>query len=264
MSPLRLGIAGAGGRMGRALVRLAAGAADLRVAAALTHAADANIGRDAGTLAGLDALGVVLAFDAADAPDVLIDFTTPTGCAQWARWCAARRVPLVSGTTGLDAAAQSALATAARSVPVLWAANMSLGANLLAALVEQAAARLDAGWDVEIVEAHHNRKADAPSGTARALLEAVARGRGPDACSEPVFGRSGQTGPRAPGVVGVHAVRMGGVVGDHDVHFASPREVLTLGHRALSRDVFADGALAAARWIVGRPAGTYSMADVIG
>ncbi len=264
MNPIRLAVAGCCGRMGRAVLRLAAADPAFAVAAAVTVPGDAELGRDAGSVAGVGPLGVVVSERCEAACDVLIEFTTPGGMLQWARWCAQRGVALVSGTTGLGNDERAALHEAAARVAVLWAPNMSLGVNLLLRLVEQAARSLDAGWDVEIAEAHHRQKADAPSGTALALLEAVCAGRGLRADAAAVHGRCGTPGARRPEEVGVHALRLGGLVGDHDVHFGCVYEVLTLRHRALSRDAFAAGALRAARWMVGRGPGLYRMADVLG
>jgi 4-hydroxy-tetrahydrodipicolinate reductase len=174
-----------------------------------------------------------------------------------------RHVALVSGTTGLDDADKVALRDAARETAVLWAPNMSVGVNLLLKLAHDAAAALGPNWDCEIIEAHHNRKADAPSGTAKALLESVCSARGVSADAVVRHGREGVIGARRPGEIGMHAVRMGGVIGDHDVHFALPGEIVTLRHHAESRDVFAAGALRAARWIAGRTAGLYTMRDVL-
>lgn len=262
MNTIQLGISGASGRMGRAIIRLASEDSAFSVVAATSASGDAALGQDAGTLAGVRTLGVAVALDAAQRPDVWIDFSSPAGCTQWARWCAASNVALVSGTTGLGETEQAALRAAANRVPVLWGANMSVGVNVLLVLVEQAARTLGADWDVEIVEAHHKLKADAPSGTAQALVNSVNTGRGTAAPLN--HGRQGGHQLRTPGEIGVHAVRMGGVVGDHDVHFAGNGEVLTLSHRAGTRDIFAAGALRAAQWINGRAAGFYSMRDVIG
>ena len=263
MSTLRLAIAGCTGRTGSTIVRLAAGDPAFQIVAALTATDDPYLGHDAGTAAGLKPIGLPIS-DALSGPcDVLVEFTTPSGTAHWARWCGATGVPLVSGTTGLSAEDQSALHDAARRVPVLWSANMSLGANLLLQLVSQVAGKLGEDWDVEIAETHHRHKADAPSGTAKALLAEVARARGRKPAEIAAFGRSGQCGPRAAGQVGVHAIRMGEVVGEHVVAFASANETLTLCHQASSRDAFAAGALTAARWIVNKAAGYYGMRDVL-
>jgi 4-hydroxy-tetrahydrodipicolinate reductase len=263
MTAARLAVLGVTGRMGRALVRLAAADPGWQLVAALTAADDPQHGQDAGQLAGVGPLGVTVG-DTFDGPaDVLIDFSTPRACVTWAKWCATHGAALVSGTTGLADDERAALTGAARHVPVVWAPNMSVGVNLLIELVGQVAARLGAGWDIEITEAHHRHKVDAPSGTARALYEAACRGRGFDPAAAAVPGRSGQCGPRGADEIGVHALRLGAVVGDHDVHFAADGEIVTLSHRALSRDTFAAGALRAARWVLGRAPGQYTMRDVL-
>ncbi len=226
--------------------------------AAITHAGDEQLGADAARLAGIGDSGVKIASSLDTAVDVLVDFSAPDATAELARIAGERRCALVSGTTGLSPAQQSALCDAAEKTPVLWAANMSIGVNVLLGLVREAALALDVEWDIEIVEAHHRNKADAPSGTAKALLDAARMA----STTGVQHGREGRA-PRKPGEIGVHAVRLGGVVGDHDVHFASSGEVLTLSHRALSRDIFAAGALRAAKWIAGRKPGMYTMADVI-
>jgi len=263
VTPLRIAVAGACGRMGRTLVRLAAADPAFRVVAAVDQAGAAGVGQDAGVLAGVEPLGVAVADRCPTDVDVLIEFTSSTGCRAWAEWCGRQRVRLVSGTTGIDAAARAALQAAAEQVAVLWSPNMSVGVNLLLELVSRAAAVLGDDWDVEISEAHHRQKTDAPSGTARALLEAVCAARRVEAERVAVHGRRSQLGPRKPGEIGVHALRLGGIVGAHDVHFASAGEVLTLSHRALSRDIFAAGALRAARWIMSCPPGLYSMRDAL-
>lgn len=264
MTPLRLAVAGCCGRMGRTVLRLAAADPAFTVAAAVTIPDDPELGRDAGLVAGVGPLGVAVSERCVAPCDVLIEFSAPGGTVQWARWCAGRRVALVSGTTGLGESEHAVLREAAGAVPVLWAPNMSVGVNVLLRLAAEAARALGEGWDVEITEIHHRHKVDAPSGTARALLEAVCAVRGREANASAVYGRSGSPGPRPPGEVGVHALRLGGVVGDHEVHFGSAHEVLTLGHRAMSRDAFAAGALRAARWLVGRAPGLYGMDDVLG
>jgi 4-hydroxy-tetrahydrodipicolinate reductase len=263
MNPVRLAIAGCTGRTGATVLRLAACDPAFQVVAAVTVAGDPQLGQDAGAAAGVKPLGLTICDTISAACDVLVEFTTAAGAARWARWCGAAGVPLVSGTTGLGEEATSALQEAARRVPVLWSANMSVGVNLLLGLVAQVAERLGQAWDVEITETHHRHKVDAPSGTAKALLAEIARVRGQSAEQIASYGRSGQCGPRPAGQVGVHALRMGEVVGEHEIAFASANETLTFSHRASSRDAFAAGALTAARWIIGRPAGYYTMRDVL-
>ena len=263
MNPLRVAVVGCTGRMGQALVRLIARDSALGLAAAVTTPGDPLEGRDAGRVAGLEELGLAVGTTLTQPCDVVIEFTSPTGCEQWARWCAAHGTPLVSGTTGLGESQQAALRAAAARVPVVWAPNMSVGVNLLLELVADLAGKLGDEWDVEICETHHRQKVDAPSGTARALLEAVCQGRQRKSDDVSVYGRVGECGPRPVGQVGVHALRMGALVGEHEVHFASEAETLTLGHRAFARETFAAGALRAARWLSGRPPGRYSMRDVL-
>lgn len=259
MSRTRVGIVGCTGRMGRALARLAVEDQQLQLAAAVTRADDPQIGADLGRVAGIAELGIAVSAACPDTLDVLIEFTAAEVTPHWAAFAAKRGLALVSGTTGLSDSQHAALAGAATRVPVVWAPNMSVGVNVLLGLVRTAARSLTPDWDVELVESHHRHKTDAPSGTASALLAAVTRGAGGDVR----YGRSAHA-PRAAGEIGVHSVRLGGIVGDHEVHFGSMGEVVTLSHRALSRDIFALGALRAAKWIVGRPARLYAMQDVLG
>lgn len=263
MKPLCLAIAGCTGRMGRALIRLAAADPDFEIVAAATVPDDPLLGQDAGSVAGLGPINVAIRADVGRRCEALVEFTTPAGCQTWSGWCAGAGVPLVSGTTGLDQAQRDALHSAAARTPIVWAPNMSVGVNLMLAVAADLAARLDDDWDVEICETHHRRKVDAPSGTARALLEAICQARGCQPKQTAIHGREGQCGPRPRGQIGVHAVRMGEIVGEHEVHFTCDAESVTLRHRALARDTFAAGALRAARWLVGRPPGLYSMRDVL-
>lgn len=264
--PLDLVIIGAAGRMGRALLLAATAESDLRLRAAVVRAGHPLVGQDAGSVVGL-ALGVTTTSDldaALAEAGVAIEFTGPEGCAEAARAAAAAGVPLISGTTGLDAGARAALAEAARHIPVLHAANMSVGVSVLTALVEQAARALGPGFDVEIAELHHRHKRDAPSGTALRLGEAVAEGRGQHLADHAIHAREGQTGPRPAGGIGFAVLRGGEVVGEHTVHFLGDGERLELAHRAESRNNFAQGALRAARWLPGQPPGLYGMRDVLG
>jgi 4-hydroxy-tetrahydrodipicolinate reductase len=258
---MRIAIVGADGRMGRAIIRLAA--AEGATLACAVGAAE--IGRDAGELAGTAPLGVVItdslaAVERARA-DVVIDFSVPAATLALAPLAAASKIPLVSGTTGLDAGALAALDRAALSTAVLWEPNMSVGVHILSELVSRAAAAL-ADWDVEIVETHHRRKEDAPSGTALRLAEVIKGARAGD--SQYVHGRQGKPGPRRAAEIGLHALRGGDAAGDHVVHFLGVGERLELAHHASSRDIFAQGALRAARWIVGRVPGRYGLSDVLG
>lgn len=252
-------VLGASGRMGRAVVRLAHGAG-LRVACALGR----DKGRDAGELAGIGPIGTRVTDDvealATSGADVLVDFSVPGALSRACPVAAGAGIAIVSGTTGLDAATSTALDQAAARVPVLWEANMSLGVHVLAMLVERGLAALGPSFDVEIAEIHHRAKVDAPSGTALRLAEAVRAVRG----GELVHGREGRPGPRKASEIGMHALRGGDVVGDHTVFMFGDGERLELTHRASSRDLFAHGALRAARWLVGRPAGRYRIADMMG
>jgi 4-hydroxy-tetrahydrodipicolinate reductase len=227
--PIRIALFAPNGRMGQAIA--AAVAADARFALHPDHG------------------------------DVLVDFSAPSALPQSLDRAVSAGVPILVGTTGLDDKAGEQIEAAARSVAVLRAANTSLGIALLADLVERAAAVLGDGWDIEIQDVHHRMKADAPSGTALALGEAAARGRGGDAGAE--RGRDGTGLKRGEGTIGYAALRGGTVVGDHDVHFLGPDERLILSHRAESRAIFARGAIAGARFLIGKPAGLYSMRDVI-
>ncbi len=263
MSHLRVTIPGCTGRTGRAVVRLAVEDPDVEIAAAVALPDDPLQGADVGSLAGVDSVGVVVTPTCEGPCDAVIEFTTPTGFDVWLAWCVERGVPLVSGTTRLSDAQMANLASAAGQIPIVWAPNMSIGINLMRALVRDIAARLGPDWDVEICETHHRRKIDAPSGTALALLEDVSAARNTAAGDAVRHGRIGECGPRKPGEIGVHALRMGLLVGEHEVHFTSDTESLTLRHRALSRDTFAAGALRAAHWLQGREPGLYTMADVL-
>jgi 4-hydroxy-tetrahydrodipicolinate reductase len=258
--PLRLAVNGASGRMGRALVRLATERGDRVVCAFATG----DLGRDAGELAGVGAIGVTVTSDtsqlARSNANVAIDFSSPSGLRPLATAAAHAGIALVSGTTGLDKEEEKALDSASQAVAVLWEPNMSLGVQLLADLVREAVVRLGLGYDVEVVEVHHRHKADAPSGTALRLAGVAQAARG-DAATL-AHGRQGQA-IRPSSQIGVHSLRGGDVIGDHAVHLLGAGERLELTHRATSRDLFAHGALRAAGWIAGKPAGRYTLRDVL-
>jgi 4-hydroxy-tetrahydrodipicolinate reductase len=251
--------------MGRAIIQVIASEPGVALAGAFAAPNDRDLGRDAGELAGAATLGVQVSVlpDAIDA-DVVIDFSTPDALAALAPRCGASRVPLVSGTTGLTASHRAALDALAKNVAVVHAPNMSVGVNVLFHLAELATRLLGPSFDAEIVEMHHRHKVDAPSGTAVRLAEHVAAARGLDAAKAVVHGRSGQVGPRKDDEVGVMTLRGGSVVGEHTLVLAGPGERVELVHRAEDRSIFARGAVRAARWVVGRPAGRYDMADVLG
>lgn len=261
---MKLALHGATGRMGRAITRLAIEAGDIQLVGAVTHVDDPLHGRDVGELAGVGNVGVAAGHDVGAAllgADVVIDFSLPPALPSVLRAVTAAELPVVIGTTGLSASDVRAIDEAATKVPVLWAQNMSLGIAVLAELVEQAIARLGADFDVEIVEVHHRNKVDSPSGTAKRLMDAVSAAR-PDSVA--LYERHGQVGPRTDPETAVLALRGGDVLGDHTVHLMGPGERIELTHRATSRDVFAHGALRAARWMLGKPAGRYTIADVLG
>ncbi len=258
-------ILGAAGRMGHCLLRTAATFDNLRVTAAIERAGHPALGQDAGRQAGLEPLGVPLTdFETASASDVMIDFTFHAAVPANVARAVATRQGYVLGTTGLTPEERQTVQDAARKIPVVWSPNMSLGINLLLDLVRRAAATLDAGYDIEIVEMHHRLKKDAPSGTALGLAEAAAKGRAVALDQVAVHGRSGLVGERPRGEIGIHAVRGGDVVGDHTVIFAADGERVELTHKASSRDSFAKGALMAANWLWGRAPGLYTMRDVLG
>lgn len=260
--PLRLAVIGASGRMGQTLIRQLKSRDIGTLVAAVCSSRDRGLGRDVGDVAGVGPLGVPLSVDVAARCDVVIEFTNPAGLVAWSAWAAQAGIAYVSGTTGLAPPAHGALTAAAQRVPVLWSSNMSIGVAILNDLLRQAARALQ-DWDIEIVESHHRHKADAPSGTAGSLLQAACAARGVDPLDVATYGRFGQIGARQAGEIGVHALRLGGIVGEHHVCLASPDETLRLSHRAETRDVFAAGALRAARWLVGRPAGLYTLADTL-
>ncbi|HLY55922.1 MAG TPA: 4-hydroxy-tetrahydrodipicolinate reductase [Stellaceae bacterium] len=261
----KIGIVGCAGRMGRMLVAELVATEGASLAGGIDHAADIA-GKDLGLLAGIDELGIVAGSDPAALSaeaEVLIDFTVPAATSRLAGIAAKASRPLVTGTTGLGAAEQEAVNHAAIHIPIVQAANFSAGVNLLLGLVEQAAARLGPDFDIEILEVHHRLKIDAPSGTALALGEAAARGRGIRLGESRARPRDGETG-RVSGTIGFASLRGGDVVGDHTVVFAGPGERLELTHKAADRRIFARGAVRAALWVVGRRPGLYGMKDVLG
>jgi 4-hydroxy-tetrahydrodipicolinate reductase len=263
----RIGVMGCGGRMGQMLVREIAGTKDCVVAGGSESPGSDRIGRDVGEVAGLAPLGLKVVADPAAVfveADAVIDFTAPAASVAHAKLAAATGKVLVIGTTGLTAADQAAIAEAAQRAAIVMAPNMSLAVNLLFALTEQVAARLGTEFDIEIVEIHHRHKVDAPSGTALALGEAAARGRGVKLNDVAIRGRDGHTGPRPTGGIGFAALRGGAEVGDHTVMFCGPAERIELTHKAASRQIYASGAVKAALWACGRKPGLYGMKNVLG
>lgn len=259
-TPLRISVNGATGRMGRAVALLCQRATDLELVGACAAPEDPHLGQDVGLLAGAGSAGVEIGDDADAAmlgADVVIDFSLPPALERLARLAARRGVALVSGTTGVDDT--SCLDAAAAQIPVLWAPNMSLGIQVLCQLVTEAVEKLGPEFDVEITDVHHNRKVDAPSGTALRIADAVRAARP----LETVSGRHGIVGARRAAELGVFGLRGGDVIGDHTVHLLGLGERLELTHRATNRDLFARGALRAARWLVGRSPGRYQLSDVL-
>lgn len=267
MADLKIAVAGAGGRMGAAIIRAASTTAGLSVCAAFDRSGSAAIGRDAGALAGIEPLGVAVVDDteaALGAAEAIIDFTAPAASVALARAAARHGLAHVIGTTGFGAEDEAAIAAAAAAgARIVKSGNYSLGVNVLLGLVRQAAAALP-GYDIEILEMHHNRKVDAPSGTALMLGAAAAAGRGIDLSGHSVRVRDGHTGPREAGSIGFATLRGGTVIGDHTVILAGERERIELTHRAEDRAMFANGAVRAALWARDQRPGLYSMADVLG
>jgi len=261
---MKIALHGATGRMGRAIVGLAQAAGDVQIVGASAAPGDPSQGRDVGELAGAGTLGVAITADVASSllgAEAVIDFSVASAVKPLVALAVRNNVALVSGTTNVDESTLSAIDRAASSIPVLWAPNMSLGVQVLAELVEHAVRRLGPGFDVEIVEVHHRKKVDSPSGTAKRLADAVRRVR-PDV--RELHGRDGDVGARTNREIAVLGVRGGDVVGDHTVFLLGSGERLELVHRASSRDLFAQGALAAARFLVGKEPGRYTIADVLG
>jgi 4-hydroxy-tetrahydrodipicolinate reductase len=259
-------VTGAAGRMGTQIVRLVRATAGTSISGAVERPGPA-IGQDAGALAGVGAIGVAVVDDLAKAlggAGAVVDFTSHEASARHAELCAGRGIPLVIGSTGFTPEAKARVAEAARKIPIVLSPNMSVGVNVLFELVRQAARVLGDGYDVEIVELHHKKKRDAPSGTAVRLGEVAAEALGRDPKDALAYARHGILGERPPWQIGVQTLRGGDVVGEHTVFFCGEGERLELTHRATSREQFARGAVRAAQWIVGRPAGLYDVADVLG
>ncbi len=250
--------------MGLAIARLCHAAPDLEIVGAVCSSVDPGQGKDIGELAGVGTIGVETTADLGGGllgAEVVIDFSTASAVPGLMAVAARQKVAVVSGTTNLDVHGRQALDKAAASVPVLWAANMSLGVQVLAEIVKHALERLGSQFDVEIVEVHHRRKLDAPSGTARRLADAVESVRGE---LTELHGRDGEVGARTDNEIAVFGVRGGDVIGDHTVHLLGPGERLELVHRATSRELFAHGAIRAARFVAGKKPGLYAVADVLG
>lgn len=263
---MKLAIAGAGGRMGRALLEAAGNWPDARVTVALEHAGSPLVGRDAGELAAA-ARGVVITSDFAAAlpgADTLIDFTRPEGTLAHLAACRRFGLNAVIGTTGFSAEQRREIEAAAREIAVVFAPNMSIGVNVTLKLIDMATRALHAQYDIEIIEAHHKLKVDAPSGTALKMGEVAAAAMGRSLDEVGVFARHGVTGERKPGTIGFTAIRGGDIIGDHTVMYAGAGERIEISHKASSRSNFAQGALRAAQFLAGRKPGLFDMQDVLG
>lgn len=263
---LNVVIAGCTGRMGHALLESTLNDPELKLHAALDRADGPAIGRDAGELVGAPC-GVKITADAAAAlqgAHALVDFTRPEASMEYIAACRKAKVALILGTTGFSPEQKAVIEAAAREIPIVFAPNMSVGVNLLINLVEAAAKVLAEGYDIEVIEAHHRHKVDAPSGTALRLGEAAAHALGRNLAQCAVYGREGVTGERDPSTIGFATVRGGDVVGDHTVLFAGIGERVELTHKASSRATFALGALRAAKFLAGRTSGLFDMRDVLG
>lgn len=256
---IRLAVAGATGRMGRCVLERAAADDRFDISAALTQPVSPE---EAGVLRVGDR-DIPTSTTLTVAVDVLIDFTVADGTMAWLEVCRERAIPMVIGATGHDANQHAIIKKAASSLPIVQSPNFSMGIQLLLRIVEQVTKQLGPEYDAEIVETHHRKKTDAPSGTALAILAAIdeAAGRAPGLSA--VHGREGLVGERPRGQVGLHAIRMGEIVGQHEVLFSGPGETLTIGHTAHSRDTFAVGALRAAAWLIGQPPALYGLGDVL-
>lgn len=267
MEALRIAVTGAAGRMGRALLTAVHETDGCVIAGAVERDGHADIGVDAGLLAGVGDVGVPIKSDALEvfaSVDAVLDFTAPDATVEFADLAAQARIVHVIGTTGFDAGHETRLEAAARHATLVRAGNMSLGVNLLTALTKRVAQALDADWDIEIVEMHHRHKVDAPSGTALMLGEAAAEGRDVSLGDVADRGRDGQTGARQRGDIGFAALRGGSVVGEHSAIFAAEKERIVLSHIAEDRSIFARGAVKAALWGRGKGPGAFSMLDVLG
>jgi 4-hydroxy-tetrahydrodipicolinate reductase len=268
MAPMRLVVVGAAGRMGQALIRSIHTSDGAAVAGAIERQGSPHLGKDAGEVAGVGVIGVPITDDPLPAfakADGVLDFTMPAATIEFAGYAAQARIVHVIGTTGCTTEDDAKIGAAARHATIVKSGNMSLGVNLLAVLVEQAAKALDPrDFDVEVLEMHHRHKVDAPSGTALLLGEAAATGRGITLAEHSVRARDGHTGVRTTGAIGFATLRGGSVVGDHEVILAGTGERIVLSHKAEDRGIFARGALKAALWAHGRKPGLYSMRDVLG
>ena len=265
MAELNIAIAGAGGRMGRMLIEAVLADPDARLAGALDLPGAPGLGSDAGAFLGKNT-GVAIEADLARGlagAGYLIDFTRPEGTLQHLAYCAEHGIKMIIGTTGFDEAGKAAIAAAARKTAIMFAPNMSVGVNVTLKLLQQAAKALAVGYDIEIIEAHHRHKVDAPSGTALKMGEVIADALGRDLKDCAVYAREGVTGERDPSSIGFATIRGGDIIGDHTVLFAGTGERIEISHKSSSRASYAAGALRAARFLADKPSGLYDMNDVL-
>jgi 4-hydroxy-tetrahydrodipicolinate reductase len=260
---IHVAVNGALGRTGSRVIALLRDAGNCSLAGALEKRDHPDIGRDVGEILGLGHLGVDLGADIPDRAEVLIDFSLPEGSLERLEECVRRGIPMIIGTTGFDETARATIRAASKKIPLLLSSNMSVGANLMRKLAVLAVGSLGDDCEIEIVEAHHRFKRDAPSGTALMLADALASARDKTLEETAVYGRKGITGPRAPGEIAIHAIRLGDIVGEHSVLFGTPGERLEIAHTVYSRDAFASGALMATRFILGASPGLYTMESVM-
>jgi 4-hydroxy-tetrahydrodipicolinate reductase len=265
MTELNIAIAGASGRMGRMLIEAVQGTPEVRLAGALDRAGSPSLGQDAAAFSGKPA-GVAIESDLAKGlagADVLIDFTRPEGTLEHLAYCAEHGIKMVIGTTGFDEAGKAAIAEAAKKTAIVFAPNMSVGVNVTLKLLQLAAKNLNVGYDIEIIEAHHRDKVDAPSGTALKMGEVVAEALGRDLKDCAVYAREGVTGPRDPSSIGFATIRGGDIIGDHTVLFAADGERIEISHKSSSRVSYANGSVRAARFLADKSVGLFDMNDVL-
>lgn len=264
---IKVGVIGAGGRMGRMLIEAVNDNPQITLNAAIERQGSSLVGADAGEVAAIGHLNVQIVDDlqaVVDDIDVLIDFSLPDATEKNMQVCAEHNVAMVIGTTGFNEQQEQVLEKASEKIAIVYAGNYSTGVNLSLKLLEMAAKAFGAEADVEVIEAHHKHKIDAPSGTAYMMAEAVADARGQNLKDVAVYGREGQTGEREAGTIGIHAIRGGEIIGDHTVMFIADGEVVEITHRARARMTFAAGAVRAATWVIQQPTGQYNMQDVLG
>lgn len=264
---LKIAVVGAGGRMGRQLIQAVEQTAGVELGAAFERQGSSLVGTDAGELAGIGKIGVVVMDDLSQGVndfDVLIDFTRPEGTLKHLSFCLQHQKKMIIGTTGFDDAGKQAIQAAAEKIAIVFASNYSVGVNVVFKLLEKAAKVMGDYCDIEIIEAHHRHKVDAPSGTALSMGEHIANVLGRDLKTDGVFCREGITGERQPNEIGFATIRAGDVVGEHSVWFADEGERVEISHKASSRMTFAKGAVRAAKWIEAQPKGLFDMTDVLG